>query len=97
MTPGPVRGHLDQLDLWEQRSRQSQAQLAQLHQIAQDARTRLADVSPQQQRRIYEPLQIAIRVTPERTLDITGSIPTHGTLNPDETSGQLSAKAPRHR
>jgi hypothetical protein len=90
-----LKGHLGQLDLWEQRSRASTAQLEALHQLANDAKTNLADATPTEQRRIYELLQLTITLTPERTLDITGSIPTHGALDTSSTPGQLSTKDPR--
>ena len=39
-------------------------------------------------------LQLDIYVEPDHTLGIHGSIPKHGTLDPQDTSGQLN-KAPR--
>jgi hypothetical protein len=57
---------------------------------------RLVDPTPQDQRRIYELLQLRITVTEGRILDITGSIPTHGLTDPRETVGKASQGAPRH-
>ncbi len=91
-----LRGHLDQLDLWESRSRASQAHLDQIQQIAHDAKTRLSNPSPEEQSRIYELLHLDIHVAPDRTLDIQGSIPTHTSLSPQDPTGQLSTKVPQH-
>ena len=91
-----LKSHLNQLDLWDQQSRANQANLDQLQQLARDAKTRLKDPTPQEQRRIYELLQLRITIAADRSIDITGSLPNHGTLDPPETSGQLSATVPQH-
>jgi len=91
-----LRNHLAQLDLWEQRSTAHRAQLEALQQVAQDAKRNLADPAPQDQRRIYELLQLQIIVDPDRTLDIQGSLPTHGLTEPQETRGKVSQGVPRH-
>ena len=90
-----IRNHLAQLALWEQRTTTNRAQLEALQDLARDARRNLADPTPQDQRRIYELLQLRIRVTEDRTLDITGSIPTHGLTEADEPLGKVSQGAPR--
>jgi len=91
-----LRNHLAQLDLWEQRSTAHRAQLEALQQLAQDAKRNLADPTPQDQRRIYELLQLQITVAPDRTLDIQGSIPTHGLTETQETLGKVSQGVPQH-
>jgi hypothetical protein len=90
-----IRNHLAQLDLWEQRTSANRAQLEALQDLARDARRNLADPTPQDQRRIYELLQLRITVTEDRTLDIAGSIPTHGLTKADEPLGKVSQGAPR--
>jgi DNA invertase Pin-like site-specific DNA recombinase len=89
-----LRGHLAQLDLWDHHHQADQARLAQLHRLATEAAATLSNASPQQQRRIYELLQLQIHVAPDRTLDIQGSIPTHGTLGEVSTE-TLPVRAPR--
>jgi DNA invertase Pin-like site-specific DNA recombinase len=91
-----LRGHLHQLNLWQQQTAANQAHLDQLQHLATDAKSRLAHPTPQEQRLIYELLQLRIQVTPDRTLDIQGSIPTHATLDPQTTNGELSEGVPRH-
>jgi hypothetical protein len=90
-----IRTHLAQLDLWEQRTTANRAQLEALQDLARDARRNLADPTPQDQRRIYELLQLRITATEDRTLDITGSIPTHGITDQEEAHGKVSQGAPR--
>ena len=76
-----LRNHLAQLDLWEQRSTAHRAQLEALQQLAQDAKRNLADPTPQDQRRIYELLQLQITVAPDRTLDIQAASPPTDSQN----------------
>lgn len=89
-----LRTHLNQIDLWEANSRAARAHLEHLQHLAEDARTRLADANPQQQRRIYELLHLTITLAPDRTLGISGTIPTHDTLHPRPDS-ELPTEAPR--
>jgi hypothetical protein len=90
-----IRAHLGQLDFREERSAAHRACLNQLHRLAADAETRLAIASPQEQRRVYELLQLRIQIAPNRTLYIQGNIPTHGTIHSDEPQRMISAAAPR--
>ncbi|NQV06930.1 recombinase family protein [bacterium] len=87
-----LRNHLDKIVAWERRATKAGSQLSQLKAIAADAQERLADTDPPTQRRIYELLQLEIRLTPERTLDIHGSIPTNRPLTIDS---ELSIEAPQ--
>ena len=53
----------------------------------------LTDADPPTQRRVYELLQLDIRVAPDRSLDIHGSIPTDRPLTIDSED---SAEVPQH-
>ena len=90
-----LRQHLQQLDLWQQQTATQQAQLEALHQLATHAQTRLADPTPQDQRRIYELLQLRIHVAADRSLQIHASVPIHPTLEPQQAPGEHSKGAPR--
>jgi len=81
-----LQGHLVQLDAWDTQRRTNQARLSRLDHLAQQATTSLATTTPQDQRRVYELLDLHIDVTPERTFEISGTIPTHGPLNGDTLS-----------
>jgi len=87
-----LRDHLDKITAWEKRAGAVGSQLAQLKAIAADAQERLTDADPPTQRRVYELLQLDIRVAPDRTLDIHGSIPTDRPLT---TDSEVSAEVPR--
>ena len=87
-----LRNHLDTITTWERRSGAASNHLAQLKALAADAQERLTNADPPTQRRVYELLQLGIRVSPERTLDIHGSIPTDRRLTIDS---EVSAEAPR--
>jgi DNA invertase Pin-like site-specific DNA recombinase len=87
-----LRDHLDKITAWEKRAGAAGAQLTQLKAIAADAQERLTDADPPTQRRVYELLQLDIRVAPDRSLDIHGTIPIDRPLTIDS---DVSAVAPR--
>lgn len=86
-----LTGHLAQLDAWDIQHRISDARLSQLDHLARQAATKSAAASPEDHRRAYELRDLRIDVTPERTCDICGTVPTHGRL-----VGELPTEAPRH-
>ena len=45
--------------------------------------------------RVYELLGLRIEMAPDRTLDIEGSIPTSGTIQPEEPARMISVGVPR--
>jgi DNA invertase Pin-like site-specific DNA recombinase len=88
-----LRDHLDTITAWERRSGAASNHLTQLKALATDAQERLTDADPPTQRRVYELLQLDIRVSPERTLDIHGTIPTDRHLTIDS---EVSSEVPQH-
>ncbi len=91
-----LRQHLQQLDLWQQQTATQQAQLEALHQLATHAQTRLASPTPEDQRRVYELLQLRIHVAADRSLEIHASVPIHPTLEPQHAPGEHSKGVPRN-
>ena len=89
-----LKGHLAQLDAWDTERRASSARLSQLDHLAHQATKNLANASPQDQHRVYELLDLHIEVTPQRTYELSGTIPTHGPLA-NETLGEVSTGATR--
>ncbi|MBW2257341.1 MAG: recombinase family protein, partial [Deltaproteobacteria bacterium] len=89
-----LHGHLAQLDAWDTQRRTNRAHLSQLEHLAQQATTSLATTTPEDQRRVYELLDLHIDVTPQRTYEISGTIPTHGPLT-GETLSEVSTGALR--
>jgi len=63
-----------------------QGHLSQLERLAQQATTSLATTTPEDQRRVYELLNLHIDPTPQRTYEISGTIPTHGPLTGEALS-----------
>jgi hypothetical protein len=61
---------------------------------ARHATKNLAHTTPQDQHRVYELLDLHIEVTPQRTYEISGTVPTHGPLT-YESLGEVSTGAPR--
>jgi len=90
-----LQGHLAQLDAWDTERRASRARLSQLDHLAHQATRNLANATPEQQRRVYQLLDLHIRVTPDCTYEISGTIPIHGPLSASDP-GQLSTEAPQH-
>ncbi len=90
----PLRGHFAQLEAWDTEHRASRARLSQLDHLAHQTPKNLANITPQDQRRVYELLNLHIDVTPQRTYGISGTIPTHGHLN-NETLGEVSTQVLR--
>jgi len=90
-----LQGHLAQLDAWDTQRRASRARLSQLDHLAHQATKNLATTTPQDQRRVYELLDLHIDVTPDRTYRISGTIPTHGPLT-GEDPGEVSTGALQH-
>lgn len=90
-----LKGHLAQLDAWDTERRASTARLSQLDHLAHQATKNLAHATPQDQHRVYELLDLHIEVTPQRTYEISGTIPTHRPLARTAT-GEVSTGAPRH-
>lgn len=86
--------HLAQLDAWDTERRASRARLSQLDHLAHQATKNLAHASPQDQHRVYELLDLYIAVTPQRTYEISGTIPTNGPLT-RAAAGEVSTGAPR--
>src|SRR3972149_2958203 len=71
-----LEGPLAQLDAWDTDRRASRARLSQLDHLAHQATKNLAHATPQDQHRVYELLDLHIAVTPHRTSEIPGNIPT---------------------
>jgi hypothetical protein len=86
--------HLAQLDAWDTERRASRTRLSQLDHLAHQATKNLAHTSPQDQHRVYELLDLHIAVTPQRTYEISGTIPTNGPLT-SRTPGEVSVGALR--
>ena len=89
-----LRSHLRQLDAWDAARRASRTRLSQLDHLAHQATKNLADATPQEQRRVYQLLNLQLNVTPQRTYEGSGTIPTYGPLTGD-SPGQLATGAPR--
>jgi DNA invertase Pin-like site-specific DNA recombinase len=81
-----LQGHLTQLDAWDTQRRTNRAHLSQLDHLAHQATTSLAITTPKDQRRVYELLDLHIDVTPQRSYEISGTIPTSGTLSGEAPS-----------
>ena len=90
-----LKGHLAQLDAWDTQRRSNRAHLSQLEHLAQQAITSLATTTPEDQRRVYELLDLHIDVTPQRSYEISGTIPTHSPLT-GETLSEVSTGALQH-
>ncbi len=90
-----LKGHLAQLDAWDTQHRASPARLSQLDHLAHQATKNLSDATPQDQRRVYELLTLRIDVAAERSLQVSGTIPTHGPLTL-ETGGDVSTQGLQH-
>lgn len=72
---GDIRVHLGKITAWERRARAVGAQLTQLKAIAADAQERLTNADPSTQRRVYELLQLDIRVAADRPSTFTATSP----------------------
>ena len=90
-----LKGNLAQLDAWDTERRASRARLSQLDHLARQATKNLSNTTPQDQRRVYELLGLQIDVTPQRTYEISGTIPTHGPLT-EESLGEVSTQVLQH-
>ena len=69
--------------------------ISQLDHLAHQTSKNLANTSPEDQRRVYELLDLHIDVTPQRTYEISGTISTHVPLT-NETLGEVSTQVPQH-
>jgi DNA invertase Pin-like site-specific DNA recombinase len=90
-----LTGHLAQLAAWDTERNANRARLSRLDHLAHQATTNLTDTTPQDQRRVYELLDLRVDVTPERSYEISGTIPTHGPLT-GEMPSDLSTGALQH-
>jgi hypothetical protein len=84
-----LTGYLAQLDAWDTQRRAEKTRLSQLDHLARRSTTSLTNATPKDQRRVYELLDLRVDVTPERTYDISGTIPTHGPLTGEVSTGVL--------
>ena len=90
-----LKGNLAQLDAWDTERRASRARLSQLDHLAHQATKNLSNTTTEDQRRVYELLDLHIDVSTQRTYEISGTIPTHGPLT-EESLGEVSTQALQH-